>query len=99
MSSNAQTSKFIDRAFYNKTLTEFNVSFSKSNQKQYVQDALLEKKDLVAQVLRNKGTVMICGSISMKNSVIKTLEYISQKTLKCPISEFEKNNQIITDCY
>ncbi len=86
----------IDKAFYNKTLSGLYISFSnEESQKKYVQNSILEKIDLISRVLKNDGVIMICGSIAMKNGVMKTLENISRSTLNTPLNM----NQIKTDCY
>ncbi|MFY0714964.1 PepSY domain-containing protein [Seonamhaeicola sp. NFXS20] len=90
----------IDKAFYNKKLSGLFVSFSREeSKKKYVQNALIEKEDLVCRVLKNNGVIMICGSIAMKNDVLKTLNIITQQHLNCSISKYENNNKILTDCY
>ncbi|MFT7284562.1 MAG: hypothetical protein ACI90Q_001345 [Nonlabens sp.] len=42
---------------------------------------------------------MICGSISMMNSVLDTLERIADHELPIPLSHFEQQGQVLTDCY
>ncbi|GGD04907.1 PepSY domain-containing protein [Hyunsoonleella pacifica] len=90
----------IDSAFYKKNLSGLFVSFSKEeNQRRYVQNSLVEKADLVCRVLKNGGTLMICGSLAMKNDVLATLNNLTETRFNLPISSFEKYNQILTDCY
>ncbi|CAM1335058.1 PepSY domain-containing protein [Tenacibaculum aestuariivivum] len=69
------------------------------NDKKHVQDILLKDADLIASTLKNNGTIMICGSLSMMNGVLKTLEIITLKKLNTPLDKFQKSNQIKTDCY
>ncbi|MDO5969277.1 PepSY domain-containing protein [Flavivirga aquimarina] len=89
-------SKHIDKAFYNKKLSGIYLSFSnEENQKKYVQNALAENEELISRVLKNKGVIMICGSITMRNGVLETLENISSSKLNIPLNM----NQIKTDCY
>ena len=89
-------SKLIDRAFYNKKLSGLYLSFSKEeSQKRYVQNALIEKEELIARVLKNNGTIMICGSVAMENGVLETLNNISETKLNMPLNM----NLIKTDCY
>ena len=42
---------------------------------------------------------MLCGSISMQNAVFKVLDKITTDRLQKPLSEFENNGQLLTDCY
>lgn len=89
-------SKHIDKAFYNKTLSGIFISFSKEeSQKKYVQHTLQEKEDLISRVLKNKGIIMICGSVAMEKGVLKTLNTISESKLNTPLNM----NLIKTDCY
>ncbi|OEK09570.1 FAD-binding oxidoreductase [Flavivirga aquatica] len=95
-SSYQMYSKQIDKAFYNEKLSEMYLSFSKEeSQKKYVQNALLDKEDLVARVMKNNGSIMICGSLAMKKSVLETLEAISITKLERPL----RMSQIKSDCY
>ncbi|MDO6760472.1 PepSY domain-containing protein [Tamlana sp. 2_MG-2023] len=90
----------VDKAFYAKRLSGLYVGFSREDsQKRYVQDLLLEKAELIARVLKNGGVIMICGSVAMETGVRQTLERITTTHLNTPISVFEAENQIKTDCY
>jgi len=42
---------------------------------------------------------MICGSIKMESSVIEVLDKIANKKLGKPLSYFQKNGQVLKDCY
>ncbi|NMH87397.1 PepSY domain-containing protein [Flavivirga algicola] len=89
-------SKHIDEAFYNKKLSGIYLSFSNGeSQKKYVQNSIMEKADLISRVLKNNGTIMICGSVAMQNDVLDTLENISISKLNTPLNR----NQIKSDCY
>ena len=80
-------SKYIDKAFYSRNLSGLYLSFSKEeNQKKYVQDSLVEKEELIARVLKNDGVIMICGSVAMRNDVLKTLKNISKSKLDTPLN-------------
>lgn len=74
-------------------------AFSQTAPKMYVQDVLKLQQITVAQALK-KGTVfMICGSLKMQDAVLNTLEEITKSQLNRPLSDFENNQQILTDCY
>ncbi|GAA4233715.1 hypothetical protein GCM10022291_11450 [Postechiella marina] len=89
-------SKYIDKAFYNKSLNGIFISFSKEeSEKKYVQNTLEEKEDLISRVLKNKGVIMICGSVAMEKGVLKTLNTISESKLNTPLNM----SLIKTDCY
>ncbi|MCH3884842.1 PepSY domain-containing protein [Tenacibaculum aquimarinum] len=74
-------------------------AYSQEQNKEYVQDIVLKEQHLIASVLKNNGTIMICGSVSMMNGVLKVLEQITKNQLNTPLSKFQKANKIKTDCY
>lgn len=93
-------SPLIDRAFYSKSLSGFYVSFSQEeNQKKYVQNLIMEKTEIISRVLKTGGVIMICGSVAMQNGVLAVLDDITSVELNQPLSAFQDNNQIKTDCY
>ena len=79
--------------------TNLNIAYSQEGKKQYVQDLISEETELITNVLKNNGTIMICGSIAMMNAVLKVLEKITLSELNTPIKKYQKNLQIKTDCY
>ena len=64
-----------------------------------MQNMLKQQATLIANVLKNGGLIMLCGSISMQKGVTKVLEEISKKHLQSSLQKFKENNQIKTDCY
>ncbi len=89
-------STYIDNAFYNKKLSGLYLSFSQENShKKYVQHILIENEALVTRVLKNKGAIMICGSIAMQKDVLEMLECIAITQLNAPLNKA----LIKTDCY
>lgn len=90
----------IDSSLKNNTLTSFNVALSQeTSDKVYVQDILEKQYTIIADVLNTKGVIMICGSIAMQNQVLEVLNKITTEKLQQPLSVFEQNKQILTDCY
>jgi sulfite reductase (NADPH) flavoprotein alpha-component len=75
------------------------VSLSREQQKIYVQDEIWLQRDLISRSLDEGGHVMICGSITMKNDVLSTLEKITILESNTPLAVFELKGQILTDCY
>ena len=91
---------YINTSLKKKHLHSFNAAFSQEQkEKIYVQDILLNKRELIANTLKNGDVIMICGSISMQKAVIKVLEELSKNHLQTSLKKFEENNQILTDCY
>ncbi len=90
----------LQNALTARKLTELFTAFSQEqSQKIYVQDVLLQQSDLVAAHLKNKGTVMICGSVAMQTRVLAVLDEITTSQLNEPLSSFEARSQIKMDCY
>jgi sulfite reductase (NADPH) flavoprotein alpha-component len=75
------------------------IAYSQENEKEYVQDLIAKKEDLIASTLKSGGTIMICGSIAMMKGVFSNLEKITLKELNSPLNKFKKKKQIKTDCY
>ncbi|WP_423999218.1 PepSY domain-containing protein [Maribacter sp. IgM3_T14_3] len=74
-------------------------SFSREGEKQYVQDAILEQKDLVLETINQKGTIMICGSLAMQHDVLDVIEKVLKGNQTITFDAFEKSDQLKTDCY
>ena len=90
----------IDASLNSGTLTSFNIALSQEDDvKMYVQNVIAKQQTVIAEVLENNGVIMICGSIAMQNQVLETLNQITTSRLQLPLSVFEHNNQIVTDCY
>ena len=72
-------------------------AFSQENNREYIQDNIAKQEELVTSVLKNKGVIMICGSVAMMKEVVSVLENITRKHLNKDLNHFK--NQIKTDCY
>ncbi|MCT4628623.1 PepSY domain-containing protein [Winogradskyella sp.] len=93
-------SELIDKALKAEYLNSFHMAYSQEQEhKVYVQDLLKEEQDMVCNVLNKEGVIMICGSVAMQNGVLDILDTITKAKLKQPLSVFENNEQIKTDCY
>lgn len=91
---------FITRGRLTKKIASLHLAYSQEQkEKVYVQDLVRNESNLITKVLKNKGTIMICGSIGMQKEVIEVLEIISETKLKVPLAHFQQNNQIKMDCY
>lgn len=78
---------------------EYTIALSQEGNKEYVQDILLKNSENVIKVLSNDAFIMICGSISMKDEVLKVLDNLSNKHLQIPITHAKYADKILTDCY
>ncbi|WP_316736493.1 PepSY domain-containing protein [Pedobacter aquatilis] len=80
-------------------LTKLNVALSREGEKQYVKDLLALDAELVYNALKDGGTIMLCGSLSMQNDVIEWLEILCQKNASKSVSFYQSRGQILMDCY
>lgn len=91
---------YISEALDNGGLASFNRALSRvTHDGRYVQDLIEEHFELIANILSNKGVIMICGSIAMQNRVVDILEDITKTQLNKTLSDFENNDQLKMDCY
>lgn len=86
-------------ALTTKTLTSFQVAFSREGVKGYVSDLLATDSKLVAGLLETGGVLMICGSLAMQKDVLKVLESISADHTTNSLSYYQSHGQILMDCY
>lgn len=81
-------------------LSSFDPAYSRvDNQKVYVQDLLQRDATTVARYLKDKGAIMICGSITMQKDVTAILDEICQNHNSKPLSFYQNRGQLKMDCY
>ena len=80
-------------------LNHIHLSLSREAEQEYVSHRLLKNGEAVWQVLQSGGTIMICGSLSMQNDVMKVLDDICEKYNYSTAAYFAEKGQILTDCY
>lgn len=92
--------KIISKNLKKGRLSSFDPAYSRAdNQKVYVQDLLKRDAATVAGCLRDKGTIMICGSIVMQKDVTAILDEICRKHNSKPLSFYQNRGQLKMDCY
>lgn len=75
-------------------------AYSKLEQpERYVQDLLIKHSSLVAETLNSNGTILICGSVKMRDGVLQEIKSIITRERIGLLSEFIENDQILMDCY
>ncbi|MEM8506463.1 MAG: PepSY domain-containing protein, partial [Bacteroidota bacterium] len=79
--------------------TQLEVAYSQAQGKAYVQDILAQRSKWITEQLEGGTVVMICGSLAMQQGVLDVLEDSCKKHLQKPLSEFENQEQLKTDCY
>jgi len=80
-------------------LAQLQIAYSREAEKKYVIDLIREDAEKIADALRNKAVILICGSLSMQNDVIALLENICQEKNNRSVSSYQSNGQILMDCY
>jgi sulfite reductase (NADPH) flavoprotein alpha-component len=75
-------------------LTNYQVAFSREENRHYVMDLIKKEAAFFAEHLANKGIIMICGSLAMQRDVETILAEVCKSEDLSPSRE-----QILTDCY
>ncbi len=90
----------IKKSLSNKSLASFNPVFSQEQkERQYVQDILKDYSELIIKTVKNKGCILICGSLVMQKGVETVIESIIKKEFNMAVKQLKQSNQIKTDCY
>lgn len=89
----------IEKGLSEQKLATLNLAYSRQGEKQYVKDLVLRDALLMATTLKNKGVIMICGSLAMQQMVVEILENICLDEKMKSISYYQSRNQLLTDCY
>ena len=91
---------YIYQALETGKLKKFNPAYSRQQtEKIYVQHLIKNDGLQIAEILRNKGCVMICESVGMQKEVLQELDDICTKYLKKDLSHYQNRKQIKMDCY
>lgn len=72
--------------------------YSQTEGKEYVQDLVEKQQDEIISIIKNQGTIMICGSLAMQHGVLEVLEKIL-KVHGTSIDTLINNQQLKMDCY
>lgn len=89
----------IEEGLKTKRLSKINLALSREADKLYVSDLLKRDEKLIAQILANGGTLMLCGSLSMQKDVLLVLSNICTAFLDNELSYYQSHDQIMMDCY
>lgn len=73
--------------------------YSRNANFKYVTDLLKEDTHIIIKILKNKGVIMICGSLAMQREVEQWLEDLCQTQGLHTVERYKKQYQILTDCY
>lgn len=80
-------------------LTHIHLSLSREGEREYVSHRILKDEERIGKVLQKGGVIMICGSLSMLNDVMKVLENSCKKYTPHTIDYYIEKGQILSDCY
>ena len=74
-------------------------SQSREGHKGYVQNLIIQQKDVVLKTVQEGGVVMICGSLAMQHDILDVLENLLSEYTKIGLDELQHNGQLKMDCY
>ncbi|UTW61801.1 PepSY domain-containing protein [bacterium SCSIO 12741] len=84
-------------------LRSFTAVFSreKGEESIYIQDFLLaeEQKTFLVESLHDGAVLMVCGSLVMRYGLMHNLDKMLSEKQGQPLTYFEENGQILSDCY
>jgi sulfite reductase (NADPH) flavoprotein alpha-component len=89
----------LEKNLQEKKLGGLHIAFSREGERQYVKDLLEKDAKLVAEVLKNHGVIMLCGSLAMQKNVVALLDDICRQYLDKNVSYYQSHRQILMDCY
>lgn len=82
----------------NKNIT-IHKSHSREGSKEYVQNLVIQQKDIVLKTVKEGGVVMICGSLAMQHDILDVLERLLAEHSAISFDELQHNGQLKMDCY
>lgn len=81
-------------------LSKFTPAYSRAQaEKVYVQNVVEQNPQQIANLLKAKGVIMICGSIAMQKDITATLDTLCRKYNSKPLSYYQNRGQLKMDCY
>ncbi|PRD53972.1 PepSY domain-containing protein [Sphingobacterium gobiense] len=89
-----QYRQFADEAITSGKLIDFQMAFSREEERKYVMDLIREDIAFFSELLKNEGVIMICGSLAMQKDVEEILADIC---ITRDLGNYK--GQILTDCY
>lgn len=91
----------LEKHLAQKDVSSFTPAFSREADlpKAYVQSLVKQDGEHFAKILKNKGFVMICGSLAMQQGVTEVLHQICVKHTGKPFSFYQQKGQVKMDCY
>jgi len=75
------------------------VSYSREENKEYVQDSILEQREIILKTMEEGGIIMICGSLAMQHEVLDSLESMFKNYPNLNLDVLDQKGQLKMDCY
>ncbi|GAB2686232.1 hypothetical protein GCM10027037_05070 [Mucilaginibacter koreensis] len=91
--------EFLDQHQAVQKLAGYQVALSREGNRQYISTLIARDANFVAQVLKDGGVMMLCGSLSMQKDVLTLLETICMHKTGKELSYYQSHGQILMDCY
>ncbi|MEO7977580.1 PepSY domain-containing protein [Flavobacterium sp.] len=91
--------KFAAEMTEKKQLKNFQLAFSREENHYYVMDLIKRDSDFFVNLLKQGGTIMICGSLAMQQDVESVLDSLCLEKANSSISDYKANGHFLTDCY
>ncbi len=91
--------EFLAQHVQNHKLRSYQIAFSREQNHCYVMDLIRNDAPHLAELLKDGGVVMICGSLLMQQDVEKVLDEICLEINGNALSFYKEKGQLLTDCY
>ncbi|KAF2336849.1 PepSY domain-containing protein [Flavobacterium daemonense] len=91
--------KFASEMMEKKLLQNFHLAFSREAEHFYVMDLIKRDASFFVDLLKENGTIMICGSLAMQKDVETILDELCLSNGLKNVSYYKNNRQLLTDCY
>jgi len=97
------SSKIYDHYLEDHTKNDENInlyiSHSREGNKKYVQESILDQREIILKTMEEDGVIMICGSLSMQHQVLDSLESMVKDCSDLNLELLEEKGQLKMDCY
>jgi len=91
--------KFAAEMTEKKQLKNFQLAFSREENHYYVMDLIKRDAEFFVNLLKQGGSIMICGSLAMQQDVESVLDSLCLENANSSISDYKAKGQVLTDCY
>ncbi|PKB15670.1 PepSY domain-containing protein [Flavobacterium sp. 5] len=91
--------EFASRMIQKQRLINLHLAFSREQDHHYVMDLIKRDENFFADLLKNDGTIMICGALKMQFDVENILDAICLEKNNTTLAHYITKGQILTDCY